>query len=112
MSPESFIILLGLLPHLENLSVKERVEGKETTRVPAVSPKLSGRLTMRVHTTTFFPILCKFVLRFQVICLQEHQHDYQQLINASAETLVDFRAMSLEHGKLRFDIFSCPLNSS
>jgi len=107
MSPESFIILLGLLPNLEDLSVKERIEGSETTRIPSVLPKLSGRLTIRVHTTSLFPTLCKFALRFRVICLQEHRHDYQQLIDACAGTLVDFRAMSLDYGQLSFDVPSC-----
>ena len=111
MSPESFIILLGLLPNLEDLSVKERVEGSEVTRVPLVSPKLSGRLTIRVHTTSLFPTLCKFTLRFRVICLQEHQHDYQQLIDSCAETLVDFRAMSLDYGKLGLNVSSRLFNS-
>ena len=106
MSQDSFIVLLGLLPNLENLSVKERVEGNEESRVPAVLPKLSGRLTVRVHTRSLFPTLCKFTLRFRVICLQEHQHDYQQLINACAETLVDFRAMSLDYGTLSFQASS------
>ena len=112
MSPELFIILLGLLPNLEDLSVKERVEGSETTRVPSVLPKLSGRLTIRVHTTSLFPTLCKFTLRFRVICLQEHQHDYQHLIDACAETLVDFRAMSLDYGQFCFDVPSRLFNSS
>ena len=112
MSPESFVILLGLMPNLEDLLVKERVEGSEATRVPSVSPKLSGRLTIRVHTTSLFPTLCKFALRFRVICLQEHQHDYQQLINACAETLVDFRAMSLDYGKIGFDTSSPLFNIS
>jgi hypothetical protein len=99
MSPDSFLILLGLLPNLEDLSVKERLQGGKTSRVLAVSPKLSGRLTIRVHTTSLFPTLCKLPLRFREICLQEHQHDYQELINACAKTLVDFRAMSLDPGK-------------
>ena len=112
MSPESFIILLGLFPNLEDLLVKERVEGSEVTRVPQVLPKLSGCLTIRVHTTSLFPALCRFTLRFQAIWLQEHQHDYQQLINACAETLVDFRAMSLDYGKLSSDASSCLFNPS
>jgi len=99
MSPDSFLFFLGLFPNLEDLSVKERVEGGKTSRVPAVSPQLSGRLTIRVHTASIFSTLCKLPLRFREICLQEHQHDYQELITACAETLVDFRAMSLDYGE-------------
>ena len=101
MSPDSFLVFLGLFPNLEDLSVKERVEGSGTIQVPAVLPKLSGRLTVRVHTSTLLQTLCKIPLRFREICLQEHRHDYQELINVCAETLVDFRAMSLDHGKWR-----------
>ena len=99
MTPDSFLVLLGLLPNLEHLSVKERVQGEQTNRVIPVSPKLSGRLAIRVHTGSIFSTLCKLPLRFREICLQEHKHDYQELINACAETLVDFRAMSQDLGK-------------
>jgi hypothetical protein len=110
MSPESFLIFLGLFPNLEDLSVKEPIRGAEASVAPAVLPKLSGRLTIRVHTTNLFPSICKFPLRFQEICLEEHPHDYQELINACAKTLVDFRAMSLRPGKLRLEIPSFRLN--
>ena len=100
MSPDSFLVLLGLLPNLEDLSVKERIEGEATSRVLAVSPKLSGRLTIRVKMETFSAI-CMLPLRFREMCLHEHQHDYQELIDACAETLVDFRAVSVDHGKRR-----------
>ena len=105
MSPDSFLVLLGLLPNLEDLSVKECIEGSKTGRVPTVSPKLSGRLTIRVHTKSLFPTLCKLPLRFQEIRLQEHLHDYQELINACAETLVDFRAMPPDFGRPRHRFF-------
>lgn len=110
ISPDSFLILLELLPNLEDLSVKQRLEGKEKSWVPTVSPKLSGRLTIRVHTSSLFPTLCKFPLRFRVICLQEHTHDYQELINACAKTLLDFRAMSLDVGEWRPGVSSYQFN--
>jgi len=100
MEPDSFLVLLGLLPNLEDLCVKELIEGKATSRVLAVSPKLSGRLTMRIKMETFSTI-CMVPLRFREICLHEHQHDYQELIDACAKTLVDFRAVSVDHGKQR-----------
>lgn len=99
MSPDSFLVLLGLFPNLEDLSVKERVDGEGTTRALVVPPKLSGRLTICVKTATLSQTLCTLPLRFREICLQEHHHDYQELVNACAETLVDFRALSVDYGK-------------
>ena len=114
ISQDSFLILLGLLPNLEDLSIKQVLEKNHTTRVPTVSPKFSGRLTIREqHTTFLLPTLCKFPLRFQVICLQEHLYDYQKLIDACAETLLDFRAMSHDYSKQRLDVHpSCLFNPS
>lgn len=109
MSPDSFLVLLGLLPNLENLYIKRCLGESETSRIPATSPKFSGRLTIRAHTTSLFPNLGKFPLRFRVICLREHQYDYQELINACAETLMDFRAISL--GRRGLDILFAQLNS-
>ena len=99
MSSDSFFVLLGLFPNLEDLSMKERVDWEGSSRVPAVSPKLSGRLTIRVKMEALSQTLCTLPLRFREICLQEHRHDYQELINACAETLVDFRAVSVDYGK-------------
>ena len=112
MSPDYFLIFLGLFPNLEDLSVKEPIKRGEASVAPALSPKLSGRLTIRVYTANLFPTICKFPLRFREICLQEHEYDYQELINACAKTLVGFRAMSLHSGKWRFEIPSSRLNSS
>lgn len=95
MTPDSFLVLLGLLPKLEDLSLKGRVGGRfKTNRVLAITPKLSGRLMIRAYTTHIFPTICQLPLRFREIYLHEHDHDYQELINACAKTLVDFRAMS------------------
>ena len=100
MEPDSFLVLLSLFPNLEDLSVKELFGREATSRVLTVSPKLSGRLTIRIKMETFSTI-CMVPLRFREICLHEHQHDYQELIDACAETLVDFRAVSVDHGKRR-----------
>jgi len=100
MSPDRFLILLGHLPNLEDLSVRQRVGGSGEARVPAVLPKLSGRLTLLVHAEDFLPTLCKLPLRFRELCLQEHQYAYQQLLDACAETLVDFRTMIAAFSKL------------
>ena len=97
MRPDSFLFFLGLFPNLEDLSMKQCVEGSGTNPVPAVSPKLSGRLTTR--TKTPLQALCRLLLRFREICLHEHQDDYQELIDACGKTLVDFRAMSVDPGK-------------
>lgn len=112
MTPDSFLILLGHLPNLEDLSLKERVEGTKTDRVLSISPKLSGRLTIRAHSASVFSVLCKLPLRFREICLHEHKHDYQELINACAETLMDFRAMSLQQGEQGSHTFARRSNSS
>jgi hypothetical protein len=112
MSPGSFLVLLGLFPNLEDLSVKEPIRGAEASVAPAVSPKLSGRLTIGVYTTNLFPTICKTPLRFREICLQDHRYDYQELINACAKTLVDFRAMSLHFSESRFEIPSFRLINS
>ena len=98
MTPDSFLFLLGLLPNLEDLYLRESVAGIRTKPVLAVSPKLSGRLTIRAYTSSIFSTLSKLPLRFREICLHEHGHDYQGLIDACSETLVDFRAMSLGYG--------------
>jgi len=107
MSPDSFLLLLGLFPNLEDLSVKERIEGNKTSRVPAVSPPLSGRLTIRAHTVSIFLTICQLPLRFREICLHEHIYDYQELINACAETLVDFRSVSMDYGEQGPNISTC-----
>lgn len=100
ISPDSLLVLLGHLPNLENLSMKERIEEEEKiTRAPATPPKLSGRLTTRVPMENFPQVLCTIPLRFREICLLEHRHDYQELVTACAKTLVDFRAISAEWGK-------------
>ena len=94
MSPDSFLDLLGLLPNLEDLFVDECIEGSETNRFPATLPGLSGCLTISVHREPLYSTLCKLPLRFREICLQATPLYYHQdLINACAETLVDFRAM-------------------
>jgi hypothetical protein len=111
MTSDSFLFLLGLLPNLEDLHLREPVVGTRTKPVFAVSPKLSGRLTIRAYTSSIFSTLCKLPLRFREICLHEHGNDYQGLINACAETLVDFRAMSLGCGGWGPNIFSCESNS-
>jgi hypothetical protein len=107
MSPEYFLALLGLLPNVEDLHLKQRVNGIRTNQVLAVSSKLSGRLTIRAYTSSIFSTLCELPLRFREICLLEHEHDYQELINACAETLVDFRAMSLGRCEWYLSIFAC-----
>lgn len=99
MTPDSFLVFLGLFPNLEDLSVQERVVGEETTRVLTVSPKFSGRLTVCAHSELLVKTLCKLPLRFREICLQDHKCDSQELIDACAETLVDFRATSGDYGK-------------
>lgn len=100
ISPDSLLVLLGHLPNLENLSMKERIkEEEEITRAPATPPKLSGRLTTHVPIENLPKVLCTIPLRFREICLLEHRHDYQELVTACAETLVDFRAMSVDWGK-------------
>ena len=96
MSPDYFLVFLGLFLNLEDLTVNERVEGSGTSRVLAVSPKLSGRLTARTHTTTLLQAPCKPP---PMISFHEHQHDYQELIDACAKTLVGLRAMFVGHGK-------------
>jgi hypothetical protein len=100
-SSNAFLVLLSHLPNLENLSMKESIEREGASRVPAVSPKLSGRLTMDSRNEALSQTLCSIPLRFREICLQEHRHDYQELIDACAGTLVDFRAMSMNCGKQR-----------
>lgn len=99
MTPDLFLVFLGLFPNLENLSMDERVGGEETTRVLAVSPKFSGRLTVYAHSDPFVKTLCKLPLGFREICIQDHKCDSQELIDACAETLVDFRATSGDYGK-------------
>jgi hypothetical protein len=111
MSSNSFLVLLGLFPNLEDLFVDDPIIGAEASVTPAVSPKLSGRLTIGVHTMDLFPTLCKFPLRFREIHLHEGRSDYPELINACAETLVNFRA-AVERGKWRSEISSSRLNSS
>lgn len=95
MGPDSLLVLLGLFPNLEDLYLKHQIIGDGTNRVLALSPKLSGRLTMRIRNGDSFPALCKLPLRFREICLYDHHYDYQGLIDACAGTLVDFRAVSL-----------------
>ena len=99
MTPDSFFVLLGLFPNLEDLYLKQKVSGIRTNRFLTVSSKLSGRLTIRAYSSFTFFTLCELPLRFREICLHEHEHDYQGLIDACAETLVDFRAMSLDSGE-------------
>ena len=99
MTPDSFLVFLGLFPNLEDLTMDERVGGKETTQVLAVSPIFSGRLTVRTHSEPFVKTICKLPLRFRGICLLDHKSDHQELIDACAETLVDFRAVSLDYSK-------------
>lgn len=111
MTPESFLTLLGLLPNLEDLSLRERIDEEETGRVLAVPPKLSGRLTIRSYSPPIFSILCGLPLKFKEICLHDHLHDYQDLINACAGTLLDFRAVSLGYGGHSFHNLFCWSNS-
>jgi len=98
MNSDSFLVLLGHLPNLEDLILREKIDDDKKERVLSVSPKLSGRLTMRSNAESAFPVLCKIPLRFREICLHEHKYDYQELLNACAETLVDFRSMPPEYG--------------
>lgn len=111
MKPDSFLVLLGHLPNLVNLTLRENVDGEKTERVLSVSPKLTGRLTIRSKTCVF-PVLCKIPLRFREICLHDHNYDYQELIDACAETLVDFRAMPPEYGAYGFHTSTCWSDSS
>ena len=111
MSSDFFLALLGLFPNLEDLFVDEWIMGVEESVAPAVSPKLSGRLTMGVHTPDLFPTLCEFPLRFREICLREGRCDYQKLINASAKTLVNFQ-VDVGLGRWWFEISSSWPNSS
>lgn len=99
MSPDYFLALLGLLPNLEDLCLKQRVDGPVTDRVLAVPPKLSGRLTIRAHTMSIFPTLSVLPLRFREILLHDHRYEYQEAVDACAKTLVYFRAMSLDGGE-------------
>jgi hypothetical protein len=96
---EPLLILLGLLPNLEDLSLNQRFEGAGKNRVLQQTPKLSGCLTIRGHTGSVFPTLCKLPLRFREIRLYEHKNDYQELVNVCAETLMDFRAMPAGWGE-------------
>ena len=111
VSPDSFLVLLGLFPNLEDLLVDDLIIGAEASEAPIVSPKLSGRLTIGVHTKYLSPILCKFPLRFREICLHKGRGDHQELINACAKTLVNFR-VTTDLGKWRFEISSPRPNSS
>ena len=100
MTPDAFMVLIGLFPNLEDLRLGERISGAKAHQVPVVSPKLSGRLVIFTHTESIFPTLCQLPLRFREIFLHHHRYDYQELINACAETLVDFRASSpLNYGE-------------
>ena len=84
------------LSDLENLSILWRIREEETTRVPTVSPRLSSRLMIECtrHTRTLLKTLCKLPLRFQKISLAYCYWGCQELIDACAETLVDFRMYS------------------
>lgn len=111
ITPDSFLVLLGLFPNLEDLYIKERLSKSNTKRVLKVLPKLSGRLTIRNHSSFLFYTLCKIPLRFREIRLQEHEHDYQELIDACGETLKDFRAMCLDFGESGLNTFAPKPNS-
>ena len=93
---DSLLGFLGIFTNLENLSIFGRIREEETTRVPTVSPKLSGRLMIECNgrTRTLLKTLCKLPLRFQNISLAYCYWGCQELIDACAETLVDFQAMS------------------
>jgi hypothetical protein len=104
MTTESLLILLGLLPNLENLSLNQRFEHIGKNRVLQVTPKLSGCLTIRGHRKSVLTTLCKLPLRFREIRLYDHRSNYQELVNTCAETLMDFRAMPSGCGEQRLYI--------
>ena len=111
MELDSFLALLGLLPNLEDLYLENHIVEDRTNWVLAVSPQLSGRLTLYIHRPDTLPALHKLPLRFREIYLREHNHDYQGLIDTCAGTLVSFRAVSPIYGELGLNILTCKFNS-
>ena len=115
ITTDHFLVLLGHLPNLENLIIKEPIDNMETDRVLTVPPKLSGRLI--VHTVYFrkdaiFPALCKLPLRFREIRLHAHLYDFEGLVRACADTLMEFRAIVMFDGEQGLCVCSHQTNSS
>ena len=106
ISADHLLVLLGHLPNLENLIMKEPVYGMRTARVLAVTPKLSGRLIVSRSTNATFPTLCKLPLRFREIRLHTHLYDFEGLVRACADTLMEFRAMFMFDGEQGLRVFS------
>ena len=96
LTSDPFLCFLGIFTNLENLSIRGCIGVEVTTRVPTVSPKLSGRLMIECEwcLTPLSKTLCKLPLRFQKISLGYCYWGYQELIDACTETLVDFQVMS------------------